>query len=129
MSSLVFETLDGLRSGAASEYVFSKPGKRPLHDVRGSFKAACDDAEIKGVRIHDLRHTALWRMVKAGADLVTVSKIAGHSSIQMTMRYCHPMEEDMRLAVERLGEIIAGSRQKVDMVSIPKPAKDLKRYL
>ena len=51
-------------------------------------------------------------MIEAGADLVTVSKILGHSTIQMTMRYAHPTPENMRQAVERLGEILDQGRRK-----------------
>ncbi len=53
-------------------------------------------------------------MIEAGVDLVTVSRILGHSSIQMTMRYCHPSTEIMRDAVEKLAKIYEQTRQKVD---------------
>ena len=43
-------------------------------------------------------------MIEGGIDLVTVSKILGHSSIQMTMRYAHPTPENMQKAVDRLQE-------------------------
>jgi site-specific recombinase XerD len=38
----------------------------------------------------------------SGVDLVTVSKLLGHSSIQMTMRYSHPTPEIYRKALESL---------------------------
>jgi len=53
-------------------------------------------------------------MIEAGADLVTVSKILGHASFQMTMRYAHPTPENMRLAVGRLGDFMGSTRQEVD---------------
>jgi integrase len=65
-------------------------------------------------------------MVEAGTDLVTVSKILGHSSIQMTMRYAHPTPENMKRAVEKLVEIYEQTRQKVDTVIIKKPVISLK---
>jgi len=54
-------------------------------------------------------------------DLVTVSKILGHGSIQMTMRYANPTPENMRRAVERLDEVLDQARQKVHTVSVPNP--------
>ena len=48
-------------------------------------------------------------MIEAGVDLVTVSRILGHASIQMTMRYAHPTPENMQRAVEKLGEIFKAS--------------------
>jgi len=56
----------------------------------------------KGLRFHELRHTAASNMVEAGIDLPTVSRILGHSTILMTMRYAHPTPENMRKAVEAL---------------------------
>ncbi len=105
-----------------SEFVFFNPEtKDHIKDIKTALRAACRRAEIKGLRLHDLRHTAASKMIEAGVDLVTVSKILGHASIQMTMRYAHPTTENMRRAVERLAEILNPTRQKVNTVSIPKP--------
>jgi integrase len=108
----VFEALSGLKQDG--EYVFPNAETGTyIKDVKTAFRGACERAEIKGLRFHDLRHTALSVMVEAGIDIVTVSKIAGHASIQMTMRYAHPPPENMRLTVEKLGEIF----QKVETKS------------
>jgi integrase len=82
--------------------------------------AECRRAEIKGGRLHDLRHAAASKMIEAGVDLITVSKILGHSSIQMTMRYAHPTPENMKRAVEKLGDLLDPARQKTDTIEIPK---------
>jgi len=108
MNGLVFETLHAM--ARQREFVFENRETRTrIMDVKTAFHGACRRAEIKGVRFHDLRHTAASRMVEAGIDLVTVSKILGHSSIQMTMRYAHPTPENMRLAVRKLGEFFEKS--------------------
>jgi len=113
MNGLVIEAMSIIPQN--SEYVFYNPRtKGPIQDVKTAFKATCEKMRIKGLRFHDLRHTAATRMVEAGVDLVTVSKILGHSSIQMTMRYAHPTPENMRRAVEKLGEFYEQTRQKVD---------------
>ena len=128
MNSLAFDTLYAM--DRQREFVFENPETRTrVKDVRAEFKRACRGAEIKGVRFHDLRHTAATRMIEAGVDLVTVSRILGHSSIQMTMRYAHPTPENMRHAVQKLGEFFAPSRQKTDTAPAPKPVKDVKNYL
>ncbi len=106
----------------AAEYVFyNRETKAPVQDIKTAFAAACRRAKISGLRLHDLRHTAATWMIQAGVDIVTVSKILGHASIQMTMRYAHPTPENMKRAVERLGEIFDPSRQKSDTVEIPRP--------
>ena len=48
---------------------------------------------------HDLRHTFASHLVMSGVDLVTVSKLLGHTSIQMTMRYSYLSPEHQARAV------------------------------
>lgn len=113
MNRLVKETLAELRH--ESEYIFFNPEtKNHIMDIKKAFATACRKAEIKGLRLHDLRHTAATRMIQAGVDLVTVSRILGHASIQMTMRYAHPTPENMQRAVDCLGEIFEGARKKIE---------------
>ncbi len=45
-----------------------------------------------------LRHTALTNLAKKGADAHALARIAGHSSIVITMRYVHPQAD----AIERV---------------------------
>ena len=112
-----------------SEFLFFNPETGThLQGIAGSFEKARDAAKLEGLRLHDLRHTAASWMVAAGVDLVTVSKILGHASIQMTMRYAHPTPENMRRAVERLGDYQEQARQKVDTVQTPRPVSDCKAY-
>jgi len=66
-------------------FLFTYRGK-PLKSIRTAFKTACIRAGIKSLRFHDLRHTFATRLVLSGVDLVTVSKLLGHSTIHMTMR-------------------------------------------
>ena len=120
MNGLVVEALSAIPQN--SGYVFPSPRTGgPIEDIKTAFKTACKKAEVKGLRFHDLRHTAATRMVETGTNLAAVSKILGHSSIQMTMRYAHPTPENMRLAVEKLGEFYEQTRQKVDTVEIDRP--------
>ncbi len=88
----------------SSNYVFlstkGSPYKR--HDsLKQSFAGACRRAKIKGLRFHDLRHTAATRMIESGASIVTVSRILGHADLKTTMRYAHP-EDTLKDAVEAL---------------------------
>ncbi len=56
---------------------------------------------------HVLRHTGATRRLLAGVDLVTVSKILGHRSIQTTMRYLHLVQDHMASAINR-GSLVVG---------------------
>lgn len=51
---------------------------------------------------HAMRHTFCSRLVQRGVDIVTVSKLAGHSSIVVTMRYSHLAPDSLAHAIRKL---------------------------
>jgi site-specific recombinase XerC len=55
---------------------------------------------IEGLTPHVLRHTFATNMVHAGVDLVTVSTMLGHSSLDTTALYTRPSAEMLAEAVE-----------------------------
>lgn len=114
MNSVVEEELR--KAKRQGEYVFynSKTGSHISH-LAAPFKRVCKKAGIEDLTIHDLRHTAASYLVNhCGVDVVTVSKILGHSKIETTMKYLHPTSENRRKGVEGLGAIFNRARQKVD---------------
>jgi integrase/recombinase XerC len=58
---------------------------------------ALTDSNVRRFEPYILRHTALTNLAKKGADAHTLARIAGHSSIVITMRYVHPQAD----AIER----------------------------
>ena len=50
-----------------------------------------------------MRHTALTNLAAAGADAFTLARIAGHSSITITQRYCHPQADAIARAFGQFG--------------------------
>lgn len=88
-----------LASGG-SDYVLPSPKgiEYHLNWVKRSYKTACKNAGIEGLRFHDLRHTAATRMVEGGVPLHAVAKLLGHSTIRITERYSHP-EQSINEAV------------------------------
>jgi integrase len=90
-----------------SGYVFhSKTGSRLDKDnvIRG-FTIARGKADLDDVRFHDLRHTFATRLVQNGIELYVVSKLLGHKSIKMTMRYAHHYPESLRHGVDILDRL------------------------
>jgi integrase len=105
MTEEVFELLKRHAKNAKSAFAFSAKGNpaRPIGSVRKAHDAAVEKAEIKEhFRLYDFRHTFATRSVAAGVDLPTLSAILGHASIQMTMRYVHPAEEQKKFAAGKL---------------------------
>jgi len=99
-----------LKSGG-SEYVFLSAYGTPYkhhYCINNQFRTARKKAGLTDFRFHDLRHTAATRMIEAGAQIVAVSKILGHSDLKMTMRYVHP-ENSLVDAVELLSKNFSNS--------------------
>jgi integrase/recombinase XerC len=60
------------------------------------------DAGLKDVTPHTLRHTFATRLQDAGADLPETQKLMGHASPVTTVRYTHKNRERLRDAVQRM---------------------------
>ena len=63
-------------------------------------------AEVKRIRIHDLRHSAISLLIEMGFSALAIAERVGHESIDITYRYAHlfptkQMEMADRLDVER----------------------------
>jgi site-specific recombinase XerD len=59
-----------------------------------------DKAKLPGVSAHNLRHTFAKRRLDKGEDITVVSALLGHSSLNTTLLYLKPGEEDLERAVE-----------------------------
>ncbi|MBF0516708.1 MAG: site-specific integrase [Nitrospirae bacterium] len=75
---------------------------KPFNDVKRSFQTACRRAGISDFHFHDLRHTFASHLVMAGVDITTVSKLLGHKSLTMTLRYSHLSPNHLQNAVNVL---------------------------
>ncbi len=71
-------------------------------NVKRSFTSACNSADISDFHFHDLRHTAITRMIAAGVPAEQVMKISGHTQISTFLRYLNPSNDSLNLAAQKL---------------------------
>ncbi len=97
---------DVLATSGNNDYVFiNMATNKPYTDIKKSFSTVLKNANIENFRFHDLRHTVATRMVESGVDLLVVQEILGHSNIQTTMRYAHPVPERKKKAIDCLCDL------------------------
>ena len=82
--------------------------------VAPSCEEALTAAKIEDASLHSLRHTFASHLVMSGVDIVTVSKLLGHATIQMTMRYSHLSPEHQARAVSVLDGVFSLKSRKID---------------
>jgi integrase len=80
----------------------SREGHFNKDTAKDQHKKALDDSKVKAFEPYCLRHTALTRLAESGCDAFTLARIAGHSSITITQRYCHPQAEAVERAFAKL---------------------------
>jgi integrase len=110
LSAAVLDVLKTIKPGK-SEWVFpsveSKSGHRA--ELKKGWAALLRRADIKGLRLHDLRHSFASQLVSSGASLPMIGALLGHSNVSTTARYSHLYDDPLRAAVEQVGAVVTGS--------------------
>ena len=93
---------------AGSPFVFPSPlnPSRPRGHNLSLWDRIRREAGIGDVRLHDLRHTMASHAVMNGVPVPVVSRLLGHSSVHMTLRYAHLADRDAEAAAERVGQLV-----------------------
>ena len=103
-----------------SAWVFPSPtdAAKPLNAEHLRFKVwyrVLRLAKLRGVRLHDLRHTYASLLLQAGEPIGYVKQQLGHSSIQVTVdRYGHFVPGANRSAVDRLAATTEAALSNLD---------------
>jgi integrase len=94
-----------------TDLVFTGPTGKPLEPtgIHGEFQRLCDQAAIRRVRFHDLRHTCATLLLESGVDIKTIQHILGHANINITAStYAHVRRGLQHDAVNRLTTTLDG---------------------
>ena len=82
------------------------PGQ-PVQEIRRFWIRMQKEAQIEGVRIHDLRHTFASLLVSGGASLEMIGRLLGHTQMTTTQRYAHLMDTPLREGVNAVASIFS----------------------
>ena len=95
----LFEQL--CREAAGSDLFTDEQGRKLKRaTVDHFFRKAWAQAEITGLRFHDLRHEYGSRLGDADVNLKKIARLMGHARTQQTERYVHPTDDGLLAATE-----------------------------
>jgi len=70
--------------------------------IKRAWKSACRLADIEDLHFHDLRHTAVTRLVATGLPSAEIMRISGHKQAKTFLRYVNPKADSLRRAASML---------------------------
>jgi len=98
LSPRAIAVLKGLPRHIANSRVFWAWNR--ADSLENAWRRAVAKAGIKDLHFHDLRHEAVSRLFERGLNIVEVSAVSGHKTLQMLKRYTHLKAEEL---VRKLG--------------------------
>ncbi len=90
----------------------TKSGHMDHSTLRRPHKTALKESKVPHFVLYSARHTFLTRLGASGCDVWTLMRIAGHSSITISMRYVHPAEDTVQRAMAALNNVAIAGRHK-----------------
>ena len=88
-------------------YLFASPlTLKPYISIYQSWNSARTKANLKEVRMHDLRHTYASALVNAKCSLYEVQVLLGHSTAKMTQRYAHLSNDALMKAASNASKLV-----------------------
>lgn len=86
------------------------------------FKDLCDEAGLRRIRFHDLRHSAASILIAQGIHPKAIQELLRNSSIQLTMdTYGHLFEQVQQETADKMDEILHVERPRTVVKTVVKP--------
>jgi integrase len=123
LSAAAIELLADMHAKADGPALF--PGRRGAEQQRGLktfWGTVTRQADIEGVRLHDLRHSYASYLASAGMSLPLIGALLGHTQAATTQRYAHLLDDALRAATERVGTIVTGAGKASEVVPMRRGA-------
>jgi len=94
------------RSGKNPSIFWNWRYRRPIQTIHSPWAKFRDEARLKDVRLHDLRHTYASHAVMGRESLPMIGRLLGHATVKSTSRYAHFEDEHLLEAAETIGTAI-----------------------
>jgi integrase len=102
---------------------------KPQRDIKRTWANVCREAEVKDVRIHDLRHTYASILASRGQSLAIIGKLLGHTKLSTTMKYAKLYDEPLKEATEQVGAVMREIEEMREQVETSDPRKPMHELL
>lgn len=127
LSPECLEVLQNRKPADNAKFVFPGNGKAGyLQEPKKGWKRILDRAQIKNLRIHDLRRTLGSWQAKAGASLAIIGKSLNHKNQNTTAIYARldldPVRDSVNTATNAM-MVAAGLKDSADVVKLAKLKK------
>jgi integrase len=110
LSAPAMQLLAEMKEAAEGAALFpGRGGNEAQTDLKRFWASICATAAVKGVRLHDLRHSYASYLASAGLSLPVIGALLGHSSPVTTSRYAHLLDDPLRAATERVGAFVSSA--------------------
>ena len=107
------EVLAGLPRMESNAHVFpGKPEQAPIGGIDKVWFRVRASAGLRGVRLHDLRHSFASMGVAGGLSLPIIGALLGHKHPATTGRYAHLSADPLRAANDVIGMRIAAAMKR-----------------
>ena len=80
--------------------------QRRMQSLQGPWEKFRNEARLKDVRLHDLRHTYASHAVMGKESLPMIGRLLGHATVKSTSRYAHFEDAHLLEAAETIGAAI-----------------------
>ena len=112
LSSAARKVFDGL----PRKRVWVFPGRsrnrhRSPQGLDQFWKKLRDEADLRDVRLHDLRHSYATLALQAGETVPTIGRLLGHGDPETTLKYIHLADETVRQAVDAVAPVLGAERR------------------
>ena len=107
LSSAAREVLDALPRRTRWVFPSARADRpQPLHTIDGFWYRIRAEADLRDVRLHDLRHTYASIALTHGETVLTIGKLLGHNDPGTTLKYTHLADTTVREAANAVGAVL-----------------------